>query len=561
MSRKTPVRLVTLLASALASLGTPLPAQSGPAARVDALFAEWNHPDAPGAAVAVLRNGEIVLEQGYGSAQIEHQVPITPATIFHVASVTKQFTTFAVALLAARGELSLDDDIHFHIPELPDFGHRLTLRQLIHHTSGIRDQWELLALAGWRLDDVITKDHVLGLASRQRELNFVPGSEHLYSNMGYTLLAEVVERTTGQPFPEWMKENVFAPLGMTSTHMHDDHEHVVPGRAYSYRGDREEGWRNAVLSYANTGATSLFTTAGDLARWLRNFETGDVGGPSVIEAMRERGVLSSGDTIPYAFAIVRGEHRGRVTWFHGGADAGFRSVVLHIPEERLGVVVLSNHAGFNPARLAAQVADVYLGEAGAAEPGSPASRPGPVLLPTQLLEAYAGRWELDGIGVIRLRRAGAGLVAEVGDWRANLVAESDSTFVGENGRVRFIRERGRADRLVLEMGGVETPGRRVAPAELSVAELAAYAGDYFSPELEAVYRIEVVDGGLVARHVRHGDIRLEPADDDRFVGTSWFFRTATFSRDASGAVEGFRVTGGRVRDLWFARLPDGALPW
>jgi CubicO group peptidase (beta-lactamase class C family) len=558
MSGKTPVRMATLLAGALAALGTPLPAQSGHAARVDALFSEWSHADGPGAAVAVLRDGEVVLERGYGSAQIEHQVPITPATIFHVASVTKQFTTFAVALLAARGELSLDDDIHFHIPELPDFDHRITLRQLIHHTSGIRDQWELLALAGWRLDDVITKDHVLGLASRQRELNFVPGSEHLYSNMGYTLLAEVVERTTGQPFPEWMRENVFEPLGMASTHMHDDHEHVVPGRAYSYRGNREEGWRNAVLSYANAGATSLFTTAGDLARWLRNFETADVGGPSLIEAMRERAVLSSGDTIPYAFAIVRGEHRGRVTWSHGGADAGFRSVVLHIPEEGLGVVVLSNHAGFNPARLAAQVADVYLGEAGAA---GLASRQGPVLLPTQLLESYAGRWDLDGIGVVRLRREGAGLLVEAGNWRASLLAESDSTFVGENGRIRFIRERGRVDRLVVEMGGVETAGRRVAPAEMSAAELAAYAGDYFSPELETVYRIEVVDEGLVARHVRHGDIRLEPTDDDRFVGTSWFFRNATFSRDTSGAVEGFRVTGGRVRDLWFARLPDGALPW
>jgi CubicO group peptidase (beta-lactamase class C family) len=179
--------------------------QAPEAARVDSLFAEWSQPGSPGAAVAVLRDGEIVLERGYGQRPAGARRAHHPGTIFHVASVTKQFTTFAVALLAARGELSLDDDVRDHIPELPDLGHRITLRQLIHHTSGIRDQWELLAMAGWRLDDVITKDHVLGLAVRQRELNFTPGSEHLYSNMGYTLLAEVVERVGGLPFPEWME--------------------------------------------------------------------------------------------------------------------------------------------------------------------------------------------------------------------------------------------------------------------------------------------------------------------------------------------------------------------
>lgn len=458
-----------------------LVAQTVEAARVDSLFQAWDRPGSPGAAVAVVRDGVVILERGYGSAQLEHGVPITPSTIFHVASVTKQFTSFAVALLAARGELSLDDDVRTHIPELPDLGHRITLRHLIHHTSGLRDQWELLAMAGWRLDDVITKDHVLGLAARQRELNFVPGSEHLYSNMGYTLLAEVVERVGGRPFPAWMEENVFLPLGMTSTHMHDDHRRVVPGRAYSYRGSAERGWQNAVLSYANAGATSLFTTAGDLARWLRNFETAELGGPAVIAQMRERGLLSSGDTLPYAFALVRGEQRGRTTWSHGGADAGFRSMVLHVPDERLGVVVLSNHASFNPARLAAAVADVFLGEA----------------------------------------RAPA----------------SSSGGTGDN---------------AARAGPLGAP--RLPPSEL--AEL---TGTYYSPELETIYRVVAVDGALVARHVRHGDIRLEPVDRDLFSGSHWFFGRVAFTRDSDGTVQGFRATGTRVRALWFERLADDAL--
>jgi CubicO group peptidase (beta-lactamase class C family) len=451
-------------------------------ARVDSLFAEWAAPGSPGAAVAVLRDGEIVLERGYGSAQLEHGVPITPQTIFHVASVSKQFTAFGVALLAARGQLSLDDDVRTHIPELPDFGRRITLRQLVHHTSGIRDQWELLATAGWRLDDVITKDHVLQLAVRQRELNFEPGAEHLYSNMGYTLLAEVVERVGGQPFPEWMRVNVFAPLGMHDTHMHDDHEHVVPRRAYSYRADAaaHTGWRNAVLSYANAGATSMFTTAADLARWLRNYETAGLGGPALIAQMRERGVLNSGDTLPYAFAIVRGEHGGRTTWSHGGADAGFRSVALHFPDERLGVVVLSNLASFVPARLAAAVADIYLGDVAAPTAAGSSGPPAPAASPA----AYA----------------------------------------------------------------------------LSAAELPAYEGTYYSPELEAIYRIVATPDGLVARHVRHGDIPLRAAERDHFTGDRWYFRTIGFSRDAAGSIDGFRLSGGRVRDLRFVRLAPGALP-
>ncbi len=469
--------VAVLTAGVLWAPASPVLGQSTEA-RVDSLFAEWNHPDSPGAAVAVLKDGEVVLERGYGSAQLEYGIPITPATIFHVASVSKQFTTFAVALLAARGELSLDDDVRTHIPEFPDLGHTITLRHLIHHTSGVRDQWELLSMAGWRLDDVITKDHVLSLARRQQELNFEPGAEHLYSNMGYTLLAEVVERVGGLPFTEWMDEQVFAPLDMTSSHMHDDHQRVVPGRAYSYRGSRDRGWQNAVLSYANAGATSLFTTVGDLARWITNLETGELGGPEVLARMREQGVLTNGDTIPYAFAIVRGERRGRTTWSHGGADAGFRSNLLHIPDERLGVVVLGNAASFNAGAMAARVADIFLGEEAEAESTGPrGQRPDPPERP-----------------------------------------------------------------------------------ELTAEQLEEFAGDYFSPELEALYRLAVEGDTLVARHVRHGDVALTPLDDDEFTGASWFLRRVAFTRDDRGLVDGFRVTGGRVRNLRFVRLAEGALP-
>lgn len=529
------------------------------AARVDSIFAEWDDPDSPGAALAVLEDGEIVLERGWGSAQLEHGVPITPATVFHVASVTKQFTAFAVALLAHRGALSLDDDVRTHLPELPEFGAPVTLRQLIHHTSGVRDQWELLAMAGWRLDDVITKDHVLALMRRQRELNFEPGAEYLYSNMGYTLLAEVVERVGGRPFPEWMAENVFHPVGMHRTHMHDDHAHLVPGRAYSYRPKEDVGWENAVLSYANAGATSLFTTAGDLARWLLNLETGQVGGPQVRETMHQRAVLSDGDTIDYAFGLGRGEHRGRTTWAHGGADAGFRSVVLHIPEERLGVVVLSNAASFQPGIMAEAVADLFLvgDDADPAEPPQPVARPS-----ARLLEAYEGRYEVEELGIFRLRRERQRLVVVVNGDVVPLTPLSDSTFRADalGAVLRLSPDEGRVTGIAVEQEGRTLAGRRLTGAEILTGRSADYPGAYYSPELETIYRVEAREGRLVAVHLRHGEIPLEPVDEDLFRGNRWFFGRLAFIRDDDGRVDGFRLSGGRVRGVRFVRLAEGALP-
>jgi len=332
-------------------------------AAIDSIFAGWDAPDGPGAAVAVVRDGRTVFTRGYGSAQLEYRAAVTPSTPFHVASVSKQFTAFAVALLAREGRLSWDDDVRDHLPELPDLDARITLRHLVTHTSGVRDQWELLAMAGWRLDDVITRDQILTLMGRQEELNFAPGEEHLYSNMGYSLLAEVVERVSGMGFGEFLEDRVFVPLGMNRTHVHDDHTHVVPGRAYSYRPAGEEQWQNAVLSYANQGATSLFTTAEDLARWIGEMEAPQVGDASLWSEMRTPTVLAGGDTVGYAMGLSVGSYRGLRTVGHGGADAGFRSQVLHFPDEGVGIVVLGNASSFNAGGSARQVAELLLAHA------------------------------------------------------------------------------------------------------------------------------------------------------------------------------------------------------
>ena len=482
-----PVTLATLLSLAAACTspetgGDGDPASSSDVGRaIDAVFADLDRPGSPGAAVSVIRDGEIIHSRGYGYAQIELDVPVTPTTVFHVASVSKQFTAMAVTLLAVEGALSLDDPVQARLEFVPEFEHPVTVRQMIHHTSGIRDQWQLLGISGWRLDDVITTEQILGLMSRQQELNFVPGSEYLYSNMGYTLLAETATAVSGMSFPEFTAARIFRPLGMDRTHFHDDHEHMVPGRAYSYRpvpaaGDGAE-FTKAVLSYANAGATSLFTTADDLARWLDNFRHARVGGPDVMEMMTTRGVLNSGDTIPYAHGLSIGEHRGLRTIGHGGADAGFRTQAIWYPEANVGVVVLTNVANGNPGGRARQVAEVVLAD----------------VFPE-------------------------GVPEEEED---DASADADSE----------------------------------APPTPDRATLAGYAGSYYSPELDALYHLEAGEDGLFARHIRHGDIALEPRAADEFATDRWFMREIRFERGPDGAVTEMRVGGGRVRNLRFVKLP------
>ena len=265
------------LAAVLASTPALLPAQSDGAtpaqlARVDSLFRRWDNTQSPGFAVGVSRDGRILLERGYGMA-------ITPASIFHVASISKQFTAFAVMLLAQDGKLSLNDDLRRYVPEVPDYGRRITIRHLMQHTSGLRDQWVLLRLAGWRADDLITEEDVLWAVGRQRATNFAPGEEYLYSNTGFTLLAVMVKRVSGKSLREFAEERIFRPLGMGATHFHDDHTMIVPNRTSAYQPKPNGGWRISIPVFDTYGATSLFTTARDLLLWERNFADGKAGSP------------------------------------------------------------------------------------------------------------------------------------------------------------------------------------------------------------------------------------------------------------------------------------------
>ena len=500
MKRRISTALITLVALTVPTLPgcAPPPGDAGPAdPRVDAIFADLRG-DRPGAAVGVLFGGEIVHRAGYGLANLDHGVPITPATVFDIASISKQFGAMAALLLEAEGALDLDADVRGYVSELPDFGAVITPRHLIHHTSGIRDWPHTMALGGIEFTDVISFEKILRMLHNQQAINFPPGSEYAYSNTGYNLLARVIEVQSGMTFREYTHSRIFEPLGMSRTHFSDDYTEVVPGRAESYAPAPEDS--EADGRAAGTGQTesttflrqpdqltalassSLHTTIDDFILWMRNYETAAVGGDALVGTMLRRGILTGGDTIGYAHGLSVGEYRGLPTFGHGGSWVGFRTNFTRFPEQNLSIAVFCNVSDCNPAGRARQVAEVYLGD---------------------LMDPLP---EPDEAG------------------------EPDPTQTRPESEP-------------------ERPG-------LTAAQLQEYTGAYRSPELDSTYEIEVdAEGRLLATHWRNAPTVLTPTGTDTFTGDQWFFPRVRFVRDDSGRITAFTVTGGRVRDLIFERLP------
>jgi len=355
-------RTILLVASLAAPAGAQntLPDSVGRA--IDAVFSAYNIRG-PGCALGVYQDGKIAYSKGYGLANIEYNIPLTPKTPMIMGSVSKQFTAAAIALLAEQGRISLDDDIHKYLPELADYGRKITVRQLVHHTSGLRDWWALVDAAGMRPDDGYTVDDVVALASRQKNLNFDPGAEYNYSNTGYILLGVVVQRATGKTLRQFAAEQIFAPLGMTVSHFHDDHNEPVKGRAFAYSpiAGKPGSWTINVWNNDIVGQGGLMTTVEELQKWDENFYTGKVGGKAFLARQLEQGKLNDGKTLPYAFGIQVGTYRGLPRVEHSGSTGGYRTDIARFPQQHTSVVTTCNVSTADAGGLAMRVADVVLG--------------------------------------------------------------------------------------------------------------------------------------------------------------------------------------------------------
>ena len=535
-------------------------------AKVDAIFAEWDSTRSPGCALAVMKEGEVIYKRAYGMANLDYDVPLRTDSVFHVASVSKQFTAAAIVLLAQEGALILDDPVQKHLARVPDFGHRISLRNLIHHNSGMRDQWSLLRLAGWRYSrDLITDEDVMSLVSRQKELNYPPGDRYLYSNTGYTLLGQVVKEVSGQTLREFSDARIFKPLGMKQTFFRDDHSEIVKNQAIGYSRDRRNSTlRTSVTNFDTVGATSLLTTVEDLARWDRNFYQPLVGGEDFLEQMHQRGTLNSGEKQDYAYGLVHGARKGLRTVGHGGGDAGYRSVFLRFPEQRFTVACLCNLAQTNPGDLAGKVADLYLADELKGENSETVTQDASqeVRLSDEEISRLLGAYWSDERGVaveVRHRHDRLELHLELQGLRRQahvMKRVGNGRFeVAELGvSARFEPQNGEPVRRLIiwsvDKEGEEDSLQRLDPFDPGSANLEDYAGVYRSQEIDPPYRIEVGEQNLVLNPPKREPDELRPVAKDIFVGRIGFLR---FERDAAGNISGFLLETGRIRNFRFQK--------
>ncbi|MEN0003063.1 MAG: serine hydrolase domain-containing protein [Bacteroidota bacterium] len=529
-------------------------------AQLDQLFEDWSDVTKPGMAVAVLKDGKIAYAKGFGSANLEYDIPITPTTIFHSASLSKQFTAFAILLLQQEGKLSLDDDVRKHLPELPDFGHTITLRHLASHSSGLRDQWRLLELAGWRLDDVITTDKILGLVERQKGLNFTPGDENRYSNTGFTLLAQVVERLSGQSFADFTAARIFQPLGMVNTQFYDNCEKIVKNRAYSYK-KTDEGFKKSILSFSNVGPTSLFTTAEDMTRWALNFEQPKVGNRALIDQLNTPFTLNNGEKTGYALGQFTDGFGDIRVYVHSGSDAGYRAYFARIPAFHLSVVVLANLSSIDAESYTFQVTNLYL-EGQIQSTSSSEERtifqPDPktfINLSNKQLKQFEGEYfessewykrklYVKNDTLIYYRSASS-------ESKLAPIAENTFKMLGDTEDVTLMFTTNKAGEPQLEF--YVNDREPITFLRYTEVDLNDYVGIFHSEELNTSYSFVVENGTLVLKHPRRADVALKPIQKNVFTSDNRNYKFVEFTRN-DRAVSGLSISNWGAWDVRFDRV-------
>jgi CubicO group peptidase (beta-lactamase class C family) len=532
------------------------PVATTPEGKVDQAAAQL-YKDTPGAVVGVIRGGKLAFVKAYGAAELTYGMPFTAETPTNIGSSSKQFTGFALALLASRGKLSLDDDVRKHIPELKDFGKPITVRHLLSHTTGYREFINTLIIEGRQVleGDYIGPDEVVKVINRQPTLQNAPGAEFNYNNSAFALATIVLERVTGRPFAEWMREEVFLPLGMTKTWVRANPGQVIPGRSAGYIAG-EGGFREVRDLYGSAGAGGIHTTPGDVAKWMHNLKTGQLGGPAVIKEMTTSFVLNDGKPSNYGYGVFLDSARGLRRWQHGGNDVAHSSTFVYYPDLDAGYVVFSNYQSV-PGGIAGVVADAFFGQhmTAAPRPGAAATATAGIDVPAATLRRYAGKYEMTTLGGLLLtveQDAGQLRLQLPGQPALPLRPTSATSFdvVGAPAQITFnTAADGTAEGITFQQDGARHPGKR-AVEKAAAVDLASYAGRYFSEELETFYDLSVEGGQLVIRHRRFGPATLTQTSGDTFSGTMPVSQVV-FRRDAQGNITGFEAGNGRARDIVF----------
>ncbi len=543
------------------------PVATDPAKRADQLMYAYTAEGVPGGVVGVIKEGQLIFSKAYGLANLSHGIPYAVGTPSNIGSVSKQFTAFAILLLEQQGKLSLDDDVRKYIPELPDLGEVVTLKNMLNHTNGFREVFNLMPMTGWKGEDVLLRQEVIEILKRQEELQAAPGEEYNYNNSAFILLAGIVERISGQTFPEFMEENVFGPLGMNSTVVRADPATIIPGASQGYVRD-STGYKESGDLYSAYGAGGIYTTPADFARWMSNFNDPVVGSKEVIARLVTVDTLNNGDTMSYALGIGVDEYKGLNSYSHGGADIAHRAFAFYFPEINSGVVTMSNNSNFNAGKIAFGLAEVYFKDAFEPEEGEDGAEiadgeeeteeTAAVEVPVELLEAYAGKYILSGMGVVlEYIVADGGLkMAMEGQPETLLTPLSQSEFKYEGVEATIVfktNDQGEVTGAVHSQGGQDFELEAVPPYEASLEELQAYTGRYFSKELDVFYNLELHDTTLVLLIRNTKEVKLSAIKEDVYKGDIFFIGELAFVKDESGRVTGFAASNGRTKGIGFER--------
>ena len=499
---------------------------------------------APGCAAAVSLNGDVVFEKAFGLAELEHNVPNTPQTIFESGSVAKQFTAAALVLLQQDGKLSLDDPVRKHIPELPDYGSPLTIRHLLNHTAGLRDWGAVLSLTGaGRGDRVISQDLALDVITHQRALDFTPGAEYSYSNSGYNLAAIIVERVSKQKFPAFVEERLFKPLGMKNSSWRDDYQRLVPGRAHAYSRQGNGPWRLNMPFMNVYGNGGMLTTVGDWMKWNAMLDSQSLGAP-LVNALETRGVLNDGRKIAYALGLVVSAYKGLKDVSHGGATAGYQTFLTRYPDKKVSVGVMCNGTSPSAGGIAASITDEIFGPF----PEAPSTESARVS--EDELKKFVGIWRNEKT------HGPARFVIENGVSRwsgGRLVPMGGGQFTIGDNKLKFTFDQ---DGKPVSAETVDSDGevRRFLPEKQwtpTPEDLASFTGGWFSEEAGATITVAVENGKAFLKQRPATSLPMQPLYKDHFSVQGY---TIWFTRDSSGKVNGLHVGASRMRDMPFVRV-------
>ncbi|MHA1320673.1 MAG: serine hydrolase domain-containing protein [Promethearchaeota archaeon] len=519
---------------------------------INQLFKPWDKLDSPGCVLGIIKDGKFIYKKGYGMADLEHNIPISSESVFCIGSVTKQFIAICILLLTEQNKLCLDDDIRNFLPRFPNYNQTITVRNLIHHTSGIRDFSELLLISGKNYLDDTTRREAMSIILKQKQLNFAPGEEMLYGNSNYLLLIAIIENITGKPIRKFADENIFMPLKMKNTYIIEDSKLIIKNRAFDYNPNIEGQYINVFRT--SIGLSVVYSNLDDLFLWDQNYYNNKLGnsGQNLIKSMLTPYRLNNGTEGGYAFGVGVDIYKGDKRVWHNGYIGGYRSQYISFPECRFSVIILTNSSNLHPEPLADKIADMVL----KIKPKEFESLE--ILIDPEIFNKYNGKYLSESLGMVKISTVKDCLIFQGLSFpRTELIAESESSFFLKGFKVRISFEKAgnnSVSQYVLHQQGmgIDEIYQKIEPSTLSQEELNHYVGKYYSEETNSTYKILIRNNGLYLGY--QGNYELEFLEKNKFQITQTVRLLFKFKRIDNEIIEGFELDTRRLRNLWFTKI-------